>query len=61
MTMKAPGGWDVQRYNIYNELWSKMTVNYWVVVERYPFFSGVVGGSISALKSSLDLMGNLLS
>ena len=57
MTTKAPGGWAVQRYNIYNELWSKMTVNYRVIVERYPFFNEVVGNSISTLKSSLHLMG----
>ena len=33
-----------------------MTLSYQVIVERYPFLNGVVGGSISALKSSLYLM-----
>ena len=32
-----------------------MILNYWVIVERYPFPNGVVGGSIPALKSSLYL------
>ena len=36
-------------------LWSEMAQNYWVIVERYPFPNGVVGGSISAVKSSLYL------
>ena len=34
---------------------SEMTLNYQVVVKRYPFSNGVVGGSISAVKSSLYL------
>ena len=34
---------------------SKMTLNYWVIMERYPFPNGVVGGSIRAVKSSLYL------
>ena len=35
--------------------WSEMTLNYWVIVERYPFSNGVVGGSIFVLESSLYL------
>ena len=31
----------------------KMTLNYRVIVERYPFLNGVVGGSIDAVKFSL--------
>ena len=38
-------------------VWSKMTLNYWVVVERYLFLSGVVGGSIPTMKFSLYLTG----
>ena len=33
-----------------------MTLNYWVLVERYPFPNGVVGGSIPIVESSLYLM-----
>jgi hypothetical protein len=33
-----------------------MTLNYWMIVERYPFSNGMVGGSIHAAKSSLYLM-----
>ena len=33
-----------------------MTINYWVIVERYPFPNEVVGSSIHALKSSLYLI-----
>lgn len=33
--------------------WFEMTLNYQVIVERYPCSNGVVGGSISAVKSSL--------
>ena len=36
---------------------SEMTLNYQVIVERYPFPNGVVGGSILVVKSSLYLMG----
>ena len=32
--------------------WSEMTLKYEVIVERYPFSSGVVGGSIHVVKSS---------
>ena len=32
-----------------------MTLNYQVIVERYPFPNGVVGGSIPAVKSFLYL------
>jgi hypothetical protein len=32
-----------------------MTLNYQVIVERYPFPNGVVGGLIPAVKSSLYL------
>jgi hypothetical protein len=35
-----------------------MTVNYRVIVERYPFSKGVVGGSIPVEKSSFYLTGN---
>ena len=35
--------------------WSKMTLNYRVTMERYPFLNGVVGSSIPAVKSSLYL------
>jgi hypothetical protein len=35
--------------------WSKMTLNYRVILERYTFSYGVVGGSIPAVKSSLYL------
>ena len=34
-----------------------MTLNNHVIVKRYPFPNGVVGGSIHAVKSSLYLMG----
>jgi hypothetical protein len=34
---------------------SKMTLNYWVTVERYPHLNGVVGNSIPIMKSSLYL------
>jgi hypothetical protein len=34
---------------------SEMTLNYRVIVERYPFPNGVVGGSIPVVKSSLYL------
>ena len=34
---------------------SKVTLNYQVIVERYPFLNGVVGGSILVVKSSLYL------
>ena len=34
---------------------SKMTLNYPVIVETYPFSNGVVGGSMLAVKSSLYL------
>ena len=33
----------------------KMTPNYWVIVERYPFPYEVVGSSIPTVKSSLYL------
>ena len=39
---------------------SEMTLNYWLIVERYPFLNGVVGGSISAVKSSLNLMKRIM-
>jgi hypothetical protein len=32
-----------------------MTLNYWVIDERYPFSIGVVGGSNPVVKSSLYL------
>jgi hypothetical protein len=32
-----------------------MTLNYQVIVERYPFLNGVVGGSLPTMKSSLYL------
>ena len=32
-----------------------MTLNYQVILERYPFMNGVIGSSISAVKSSLYL------
>jgi hypothetical protein len=31
---------------------SEMTLNYWVIVERYPFPNGVVGNLIPAANSS---------
>ena len=34
---------------------SMMTLNYWVIVETYPFSKGVVGSSILAMKPSLYL------
>jgi hypothetical protein len=37
---------------------SEMTLNYWVIVERYPFLNGVVGDSILAVDSSLILTQN---
>jgi hypothetical protein len=40
-----------------NVYWSKMTLNYRVIVERYPFPNEVVGGSISDLISSVYLTG----
>ena len=33
-----------------------MTLNYQVIVERYPFFDGAVGSAIPTVKSSLYLM-----
>jgi hypothetical protein len=33
-----------------------MILNYRVIVERYPFMNGVVGGLISVVKFSLYLM-----
>ena len=36
---------------------SEMTLNYWMIVERYSFLNGVVCGSIPFMKSSLYLMG----
>jgi hypothetical protein len=33
-----------------------MTLNYWVIVEGYPFSNGVVCGSTPAVKSSLYFM-----
>jgi hypothetical protein len=33
-----------------------MILNHYVIVERYPFFNGVVGSSIHVVKSSLYLM-----
>ena len=33
-----------------------MTLNYWAIVEGYPFPNAVVGGSILATKYSLYLM-----
>ena len=35
---------------------SEMTLNYWVIVEKYPFPNEMIGGSIPAVKSSLYLM-----
>jgi hypothetical protein len=32
-----------------------MTLNYRVIMERYPFPNGVVGGSVPVMKSSLYL------
>ena len=37
--------------------WSKMSLNYRVIVERYPFLNGMVGNSIHVVKSSLYLSG----
>jgi len=39
---------------------SEMTLDYWVIVERYPFPNGVVGGLIPTLKSSLYLTGKII-
>ena len=36
-------------------LGSDLTLNYRVIVEKYPFPNGVVGGSIPVVKSSLYL------
>jgi hypothetical protein len=36
---------------------SKMTINYRVIVKRYPFPNGVVGGSPPGVKFSLYLTG----
>lgn len=36
-------------------LWSAMTLNYHVILERYPFPNEVVGGSVPVVKSSLYL------
>ena len=35
---------------------SEMTLNYRVIVERYPSMNGMVGGSIPTVKCSLYLM-----
>jgi hypothetical protein len=48
----------VQSYNptkSFGACWSKMTLNYWVILERYTLFNGVVGGSFPAVKSLLYL------
>ena len=39
----------------------KMTLNYRVIVNRYPFPNGVVVGSIPTVKSSLYLTGKKLA
>jgi hypothetical protein len=41
--------------NLFEDVWFEMTLNYRVMVERYPFWNGVVGGSSPAMKSSLYL------
>ena len=38
-------------------VWFEMTLNYWVIVDRYPFLNGVFGGLIIVVKSSLYLTG----
>jgi hypothetical protein len=38
-----------------------MTLNYWVIVERFPFLNGVVGSSIPTMKSFLYFTGKKLS
>jgi hypothetical protein len=43
-------------YLLSNLMRSEMTLNYQVLVERYPFPNGVVSGSIPVVKSSLYLM-----
>ena len=35
--------------------WSEMTLNYRVIMKRYPFVNGLVAGSILTVKSSLSL------
>jgi hypothetical protein len=35
-------------------VWFEMTLNYWVIVERYSFFNGLVGSSNSDMKCLLD-------
>ena len=36
-------------------VWTKVTLNYRVILEGYPFPNGVIGGSIPAAKFSLYL------
>ena len=36
----------VHSYTMISSLMSNMTLNYWIIVERYPKPNGVVGGSI---------------
>ena len=40
----------------YVEARSEMTLNYWMIVERYLFPNGVVGGLIPVVKPSPYLM-----
>ena len=47
-------------HSIMNTIRSELILNYWVIVKRYPFPTGVVGGSIPAVKASLDLTENKL-
>jgi len=37
----------IHSYTMISSLMSEMTLNYWMIVERYPKLNGVVDGSIS--------------
>ena len=42
-------------YSYMSKCWSKITLNYHVIVERYPFMNEVVGSLIHVVQSSLYL------
>jgi hypothetical protein len=46
----------VGQFHVDFSLKSEMILNYQVIVERYPFMNGVVGGSIPFMKSFLYFM-----
>ena len=52
--MRSPGKIRDREVHV-QSLWSKATLNYWMMVERYPNLKEEVGGSIPAVKSPLYL------